>query len=192
MDEADEAIPVVNEAEVGLNQLLGLFDVPAFARRGQDLEYALSRLNERVTREYSSKLEMVRLRLRQWASVAIGFDDGSDTFETPVGPLWALAGASAPAWAPHRAAQRRRRTVARDLVASVARFNSRWAAFLHNLPLDPLNNRIDQYNRYYVLEKECVLGSARLAARHFVVRPHVTVEGFLAAYPCLPVLKRVG
>ncbi len=38
---------------------------------------------------------------------------------------------------------------------------------------------IDQYNRYYVLEKECSLGSARLAARHFTPKPPLTREALL-------------
>ena len=59
------------------------------------------------------------------------------------------------------------RTVARDLIASVERFNKRWGQFLEALNLDPINQMIDQYNTYYVLEKECVMGSPRLAARHF-------------------------
>jgi hypothetical protein len=51
---------------------------------------------------------------------------------------------------------------------------------------------IDQYNRYYVLEKECVLGSSRLAARHFVPKARLTAEALLAAHPVLPVPELRG
>ncbi|MBV8607897.1 MAG: hypothetical protein JO034_10615, partial [Singulisphaera sp.] len=54
------------------------------------------------------------------------------------------------------------------------------------------NRRIDQYNRYYMLEKECCLGSARLAARHFVAREQLTHEGLLDQYPTLPVPDLAG
>ncbi|MBX6316625.1 MAG: hypothetical protein IRY99_27480, partial [Isosphaeraceae bacterium] len=82
---------------------------------------------------------------------------------------------------------RRLRTIARDLVASISRFNRRWSRFLAELDLEPLNRLIDQYNRYYLLEKECSLGSTRLAARHFIPRAQVTVEALAAEYPTLPV-----
>jgi hypothetical protein len=61
--------------------------------------------------------------------------------------------------------------------------------------LDPVNLVIDQYNRYYVFEKECVMGSARLAARHFVPVPLITTPMLLNDHPTLPVpelLDRTG
>ena len=123
MDEADDATPFVSQVEVEINEILGLFDVPAFARRGQELEYALSRLHERVAREREVMLEMLRLRFRQWGSVATGPDDWSDTFSEPIAGLWVLAGADSPTWSKAAAPLKRRRAVARDLVASVERFN---------------------------------------------------------------------
>src|SRR5207249_10288943 len=97
-----------------------------------------------------------------------------------------------PAWAARLAPIRRRRAIARDLVASVERFNRRWARFVGELDLGPFNRMIDQYNHYYVLEKECVLGSSRLAARHFVPRARLTAESLLAQYPVLPVPEPRG
>jgi hypothetical protein len=46
---------------------------------------------------------------------------------------------------------------------------------------------IEHYNRYYVLEKECVMGSARLAARFFTPIPSLTVDRLLRDHPLLPV-----
>ena len=192
MDETDEATPVVSNDEADLNQLVGLFDVPAFARRGHDLEYALKRLNLRLVRERSGMLDMVRVRLKQWASVATGPDDWAGVFDPSIEPLYAASGAEPPAWSPSPAAARRRHSVARDLVASLGRFNRRWLHFLDTLALDPVNRRIDQYNRYYVLEKECVIGSARLAARHFVPEPRLTRESLLADHPLMPVPVLAG
>src|SRR5271165_7172018 len=115
MDETDDATPVVSGDEADLNELLGLFDAPAFARRGNDLEYALKRLHSRLGRERSGMLDMVRLRLRQWASVATGPDDWAGVFAATVAPLYAASGAEPPAWAPAPAPSRRRRAVSRDL-----------------------------------------------------------------------------
>jgi hypothetical protein len=186
MDEGDESNPLTS-TETEIKELLGLFDTPAFVRRGQDLEYALGRLHARCRHQRDSLLEMVRLRLRQWAGVATGRDDLAGTFAAPIAALWPLSGAAPPTWSLQAASSRRCRAVARDMVASVIRFNVRWAAALDELNLAPVNRMIDQYNRYYVLEKECVLGSARLAQRHFKPKVHVTGTALGEEYPPLPV-----
>jgi hypothetical protein len=187
MDETEDATTFVSNAEIEINHVLGLFDVPAFARRGKELEYALTRLSQRLAREREGMLDMVRVRLRAWSSVATGPDDWREVFAEPVAPLWSLARLDPPNWSSRPAPSRRRKTIARDLASSVARFNRRWAEFLEGLDLGPVNHRIDQYNRYYVFEKECVMGSARLAARHFVPKTPVSPESVLADFPLLPV-----
>jgi hypothetical protein len=118
MDDApDEFIPLeVADAETRL--LLGMFDTPAFARRGQELEYSLARLRDRCRRERVERLEMVRLRLRQWAGAVTGPDAWRGCFDGPIDPLWPLSEADAPVWADRPAPDRRRRAVGRDLVAA--------------------------------------------------------------------------
>lgn len=187
MDDApDEFIPLeVADAETRL--LLGMFDTPAFARRGHELEYSLARLRDRCRRERVERLEMVRLRLRQWAGAVTGPDAWRWTFDGPIDALWPLTGADAPAWASQPAPDRRRRTIARDLTASLERFNRRWVVFLNGLDVQLINQAIDLYNRYYLLEKECSLGSSRLAARYFQPFAPLTTETLLAEYPVLPV-----
>ncbi len=169
--------------------LLGLFDVPAFARRGQDVEHGLVRLRARCRFERTERLMMVHIRLRQWAAVSTGPDDFRSAFQEPVAPLWKLTDCepSTPRWADRRASSWRRRSVARDLIASIERFNTRWLQFLDSIDLEPLNTAIDLYNRYYLLEKECSLGSARLAARHFSPKPPISLDEVLDEFPPLPV-----
>jgi hypothetical protein len=187
-DEPEAMTPLAGtDSEVAFREVLGLFDAPAFARRGHEVEYALKHLRERLGRERNAMLDMVRLRLRQWASVATGPDDGCDVFADPVAPLWTLTSAEPPSWSDQPAPARRRRAVARDLVASVTRFNRRWTQVLDRLVLDSINHQIEQFNRYYVLEKECIVGSARLASRHFQPKPLLTREGLRAEFPALPV-----
>ena len=187
-DEADldELVPMEVTSDAEMRELLGMFDAPAFARRGQDLEYALNRLATRCRQTREAMLEMVRMRLRQWSAVAIGADDWADDFAAPIAPLFPLADAPEPTWALAPAPPRRRRSAARDLAASVDRFNRRWARFLGAIDLGPINRAIDDYNRYYLLEKECSLGSARLAARLFIPRARLTPEGLRADFPGLP------
>ena len=88
MDETDDSTPMTN-VDAEMKELLGLFDVPAFARRGQDLEYALARLHDRCRRERLGMLDMVRLRLRQWSRAATGPDDWRTTFAAPIDRLLA-------------------------------------------------------------------------------------------------------
>src|SRR4051812_19062823 len=114
MDDSQET-PELATSDPEMRQLLGLFDVPAFARRGQELEFALDRLRARCLREREEMLAMVRLRLRQWASAATGPEDGRDLFAAPIDALWPLASADPPAWAPAPGPARRRLATARDL-----------------------------------------------------------------------------
>ena len=83
MDE-ESAPPIETTNDPELRQMLGLFDAPAFARRGQDLEHALARLHARLRKVRSEMLDMVRLRLRQLASVSAGPDDASSIFSGPI------------------------------------------------------------------------------------------------------------
>jgi hypothetical protein len=186
MDQTDELIPM-EVVDPEMRQVLGLFDVPAYVRRGQDVESALARLHSRVRRERDTMLTMTRLRLRQWAAAVEGPDASRSVLAAPVVHLWALTGADDPVWATKSASDRHRRAVARDLVASIERFNRRWTRYLSELKLESLNDLIDKYNRYYLVEKECSLGSSRLAARYFIPRSHVTADGLLSEYGPLPV-----
>jgi hypothetical protein len=184
--EADE-IASLEVTDPELWQLLGLFDAPAFARRGQDLEYGLARLRARCRCQREEMLDMVRLRLRQWAGAVTGPDAWPLAFDAPIDPLWSLSDAEPPTWADQTAPPRRLRAIARDLIASIERFNRRWARFLGEIDLGAINRMIDQYNRYYILEKECSLGSSRLAARHFTPQAHLTAEALREELPTLPV-----
>lgn len=183
-DDHDEA-PPIEVVDPEMRAILGMFDVPAFARRGQDLEFTLRVFHDRLRRQRDEWLEMVRMRLRQWSAAVEGPEAWRGHFAGPLEDLWRRAGGEPPTWS-NAATPRRRRAIARDLIASVERFNLRWARRLERLELGPINAQIDRYNRYYLLEKECVLRSARLAARHFSPRPRLTVEGLLGEYPPLP------
>ncbi len=136
-------------------------------------------------------LDMVQLRLKQWSQAVTGPGEWQDVFQASIEDLWPLAGAAPPNWAKTRAPTRRRLSMANDLIAAVLRFNRRWVHYVENLNLEPTNVMIDQYNRYYVLEKECVIGSARLAARHFQPMPALTVAALLKDHPTLPVPELV-
>ncbi len=192
MGEPHEESTILQNDEAEIKEILGVFDVPAFARRGHDLESALSRLHAHLGRQRLGLSDMIHVRLRQWSSVATGPEDYRDTFTTPIGPLFDLVKADPPNWAACAGPPRRRRAVAFDLIHSVARFNRRWLQFLDNLKFDSINRQITQYNLYYVLEKECVVGSAHIAARNFVPKDLLTRELLLNVHPLLPLPEAVG
>jgi hypothetical protein len=185
--EDESAPPIEMPSDPEMRRMLGMFDAPAFARRGQELEHSLVRLRERLNVRRLEMLDITRLRLRQWTAAAAGPADALALFCESVEPLWPLTGADPPVWSDASASRRRQRVVARDLIASVERFNTRWVRLLAESKLDGVNLAIDHYNRYYLLEKECVMGSARLAARHFTPRSPITPETLLFDFPPLPV-----
>ena len=185
MEEDEGESPLVH-TDAEMRELLGLFEVPAFARRGFDLEYALKRLHERLARDRSLMLDMVRLRLKQWASVTCGTLDYAP-FAGPIENLYQAIEAEPPRWAAKPGTARARMRIGQDLVASLDRFHRRWQKHLADLDLTALNRLIDRYNRYYLLEKECSLGSSRLAARFFIPQTPRSVESLLAEYPLLPI-----
>jgi hypothetical protein len=188
VDDDDESLPTLNsDIEADVKEFLGLFDLPAFARRGQELEHAVKRLHDRCGAARGQMLEMVRLRLRQWSRAVDGPAAWAGVFSSSIEPLWLLSGAERSEWTASPSSARQQRAVARDLVSAVLRFNRRWLQFVERVNLDPTNRVIEQYNRYYVLEKECVMGSARLAARHFTPVDRITKESLLAEHPVLPV-----
>lgn len=187
MDQTDEVPPIEFCTDAELRELLGLFDAPAFARRGQDVQYTLQRLALNCRRQREAMLEMVRLRLRQWAATVTGFSDWPTSFTEPIDGLAMLVVMADLPWSRQAASSRRQRTAARNLVVSLERFNRRWTRFVNELDLGYINTIIDQYNHHYVFEKECCLGSARLAARHFVPQARVSIQSVLAEYPPLPV-----
>lgn len=189
METSSEDTPELAVTDPEMRQLLGLYDVPAFARRGQDLEFLLTRLNDRFARERETMLDMVRLRVRQWTSVAISPSDGRELIAGPIEELIALVMSPPPTWSRSFGTPRKRGVIARDLIASVERFNRRWTRFVSEFPLETFNTRIDDYNNYYLLEKECIFGSARVAARGFQSIRRLTPEGLLEDHPLLPVIS---
>lgn len=71
-------------------------------------------------------------------------------------------------------------------------FNSFWLKTVESTDLAPVNRRREAYNRWYLLEKECALGSARLALAGYQPLVPLTSADVLARYPALPVPSPSG
>ena len=87
--------------------------------------------------------------------------------------------------APTKSARVIRRALA-ELRGAIQRFNSRWQAFIGGLDLRRANELRERYNQFYVLEKECALGSSRLARQGFQRLSPLGPEDFLRILPLLP------
>ena len=72
-----------------------------------------------------------------------------------------------------------------DLREAIERFNQRWLAFVSKLDLEKLNALRDGYNRFYLMEKECALGSARIARQGYRKLDPLSPEDLLKMFPPL-------
>ena len=70
---------------------------------------------------------------------------------------------------------------------SLQRFNRRWVEYARALDLRPINALRADYNRYYLLEKECAVRSPMIARQGYQPLEPLTVEAILAVLPPLPV-----
>lgn len=68
-------------------------------------------------------------------------------------------------------------------------FNQAWSAHLHGVDLAMVNQAREQYNRWYLLEKECAMRSTRLAVGGYRPFPLATREDLVRAFPPLPVFE---
>ena len=73
------------------------------------------------------------------------------------------------------------------LAQSAERFNRRWVAHVRGLDLTALNAQRTDYNRYYLLEKECAVRSPHIARAGYQPLDPATHDDLLAVLPPLPV-----
>jgi len=188
-------LPERNTDEKVFQFMMAQYGTPAFARRALRIHEALNDL-----------LAHCRLRREQWfADGRLVFEDlASQIADWPaLSPFLAspeqvalfpryqgLLNARAP-FRPTSVSARRIRSALGDLIDWMNRFNQRWSLYLSERNLSALNELRDGYNRYYVLEKECALRSARLARQGFVPMAPYTVQELLTQFPLLPVVQTV-
>jgi hypothetical protein len=171
-------------------QLLGQFDAPSYVRRGLEVEQAwtdlLAALN-RSRRQWldplGRRMAWLKARSGDWrrltgddpgALVALGMLENllPASLRFPPGRAW---------WIALPRLEYRRWN--RDL----EEFNRFWRDTLETVDLAPVNRRREAYNRWYLLEKECALGSARLALAGYRPLVPATASDLVARLPFLPV-----
>lgn len=167
------------------------YDVPAYIRRARGVEAVLEELLDMARRQRTERLFGVRLHIgvlragiRQWFDLRPLLDDDGQL--SVLGKLHAEAGElDVPTTGPTSHAGRRRALV--RLRSSIERFNRRWLPFVDELDFGELNRLRDGYNRYYLLEKECAVGPARLLPQMFRRLPPFAAADLLEKLPPLPV-----
>jgi hypothetical protein len=168
-----------------------MYDVPAYVRRARQVQAEFDHILSRCRRQREEWLSMVRLRLGtlralagEWSALRPLFKEEQlhvlQELEAVLNPQLGFPVAPTTSqWVLRQALS--------ELRDSLERFNRRWAAFLHEVDVSRVNELREGYNRYYVLEKECALRSARVARRDFQPLPPLTREDVEALLPLLPV-----
>jgi hypothetical protein len=169
-----------------LQQLTAMFDAPAYIRRARHVERAYEDLIERCARKRMALLAGVRLHLG-WIFRSAKTDE---LLQCGVEVAESIAVVTRESGWRQRENVTSNRLISNsslcDLQASIARFNRRWSAFLEQLDLSEINRLRDGYNRYYLLEKECAVGSERLASLTFRRLEPVTIDELRDRFPLLP------
>lgn len=171
--------------------IVGHYDAPAYVRRARNVHGALEELIARCHRQRDEWLMMVRIRLGTLRALAGDWNElASFVQEGEVAVLEALHVELAPqlrAPVERTSSPRALRSALSELCDSLEHFNRRWQAFLDRQDLTKVNELRADYNRYYVLEKECAVRSPRLARQGFRVLPPLSMGDLAEMLPALPV-----
>lgn len=184
-------IPTRKENEHLFQHFLVAHDGPAYLRRARQVEQVWQAILEQCRIQRKQWLAMTRMRIgklkalaQDWSnlqSILAGkeveilknlHDELQPRLRTVVSPT-------------HSERKLRRAIV--DLRESILRFNRKWLEHLPKVDLSFLNELREQYNRFYVLEKECALRSPRLAREGFVPLDPATVGDLESHFPPLVV-----
>ena len=185
-----EDIVIPSKSDPQYQYVLAQFGGPAFMRRAHRAEAALADLLHRLRCTRLEWLHMVRLRLGQLHALAGGWQRLAPLIDAySLAALRNLFDELQPQLrVPLEATDNDAtlRAALTDLQESMDRFNERWRKLLDETDLTDVNRRRDEYNRWYLLEKECFVGSPRIARQGFQPLEMIT-RGQLAEWmPELP------
>ena len=165
---------------------------PAFLRRAAQVNGAFDHLLDGCRRQRVELLKMVRLRLAMLLALAGSWDSLRSHIpeQNSFGGLKLLHAELNPQLRcpvpPSQSPKALARALA-DLIESIEAFNRRWLDYLRSIDLGAINKLRDDYNRYYVLEKECAVRLPSLARKGFHPLEPLIWEHILALLPALPV-----
>jgi hypothetical protein len=175
-----------------VKRFLAQYDVPAYVRRARQVEEAFEQLLRQCQQQREELLTMVRTRIGVVQALAGGWEVLRPWLkdENQISSLRHLHNVlrPQPRFPPGPTSSMRvLRRALHELCESIHHFNRRWQGFLQTVDLTTVNELRDGYNRYYLVEKECALRSARLARQGFRRLEHLTVDELAVLLPPLPV-----
>jgi hypothetical protein len=179
-------LAAIDDSRRLLMQFAAQFDAPAYVRRAREVERARALLLESCRRHREQWLEGIRWRLPPILAAVVDSAGRSGLSRDSLAALEQLRLAAGVDRSSPPAGRVSLPRLLRGLRASVERFNRRWLRFLDGLDLAAINRLREDYNRYYLLEKECAVGSAQLAALTFQRLDPLTTADVLAHFPALP------
>ena len=175
-----------------IQRVIGSYDSPAFVRRARRVRESYDYLIAHCQVKREEWLPMPRLHLGMLRALAgdwncvrplLANDDQIEVFRAlerqlqprlrvSIGPTSSL---------------RKLGNALGELRESLQKFNRRWSNFLAIVDINPVNEEREGYNRYYLLEKECVLRSPRLARQGFQKLPPLTLVELTSLFPLLAI-----
>ncbi|MFN4257772.1 MAG: hypothetical protein ACK4RK_00610 [Gemmataceae bacterium] len=189
----DEELPLLGRADElrAFQHVSSAFGAPAYIRRGRRVQEALDALLRRCQRQRDEWLRLTRVRLGlvralagEWEVLRPWLRDNETLAslrrlheEWQPRPPVDIAPTTSP---------RRLRAALRELAESISFFNERWRRYVMQVDLSEVNTAREQYNRYYVLEKECAVRSPRVARQGFQPLPPLTHAELLEMVPLVP------
>jgi hypothetical protein len=187
--------PLLNRDDGGriFQQVMAQFDAPAYVRRAHRVQHAWEDLIAQCRRQRDEWLMMVVIRLGTLRKLAGSWDrllpylanaDQIDVLQR----LWDDLKPDLQIRIERTALEKKLRRALMRLAADMDAFNRRWAAFLPTVDLAGVNKLRDDYNRYYVLEKECAVRSPVVARHGFRPLPPLTTADLTEALPGLPMI----
>jgi hypothetical protein len=174
------------------DDVLGRTGEPSYVRRGRAVEHAWEDLLDHCRSRRDEWLHMVRVRLAllrgfagEWAALLAWLRDAEQ-----IRVLEELHDDLCPRLrflVERTTSHRTLKLALSELVESIGRFNQRWLEYLPKVDLRPVNDLREDYNRFYLLEKECATHSVAVARQGFRPLDPVTVESVARRLPPLPV-----
>lgn len=167
------------------------YDAPAYVRRARGVQQALDHLLDRCRKERNEYLLMVRIRLGMLKALAGEWEKLGPVLRVEdIDALRRLHEELKPNLRHPLKPTESERTLRRivdELRESLERFNRRWQGYLAKVDLSTVNKLREEYNRWYLLEKECAIRSSRLAVMGFQRLEPLTLAELEKMLPLLPV-----
>jgi hypothetical protein len=185
-------IPSRDEGREAFNEVLAQYDGPAYLRRARRVQGSYDGLLEQCRQQREEWLGMARVHLGMlrglagdWPALADHLADQQQL--TVIAELWTTLQPRLRVPVEPTASARALRQAVGELIESLERFNRRWVDFVSGLDLAALNAERADYNRYYLLEKECAVRSPHIARQGYRAQEPLTADVLLAVLPPLRV-----